>query len=80
MPRCDLCFKDKTQLQPPIPKCSAKVCKGCFYEIDRVIGFLEHYGFTFIGQTAFPIPRKPRKSKIGGSKSLTNNKPSPLTL
>jgi len=44
MPRCDMCFKEKASLQPPIPKFPAKVCKGCFYEIDRVVGFLEHYG------------------------------------
>ncbi|MBA7714513.1 hypothetical protein ES703_123538 [subsurface metagenome] len=44
MLRCDMCFKEKASLQPPMPKFPGKVCKGCFYEIDRVVGFLEHYG------------------------------------
>ena len=44
MPRCDLCFKEKSPLQPVLPKVPGLVCKGCFYEVDRVIGFLLHYG------------------------------------
>ncbi len=49
MARCDMCFKEKIGLVPPIPRLDAKVCKGCFYEIDRVVGFLEHYGFVLQG-------------------------------
>ncbi|MBA7552322.1 hypothetical protein ES705_44880 [subsurface metagenome] len=49
MARCDMCFKEKISLVPPISKLDAKVCKGCFYEIDRVVGFLEHYGFVLQG-------------------------------
>jgi len=72
MPRCDLCFKDKSPLQPPFPKCPAKVCKACFYEIDRILGFFEHYGFTLIGQAALPLPTKATKSKSRPSKSKKN--------
>jgi len=74
MPRCDMCFKEKASLQPPMPKFPGKVCKGCFYEIDRVVGFLDHYGFTVVGQTAFPEPKrkkkviKPEKSSISQEK------------
>lgn len=62
MPRCDLCFKDKGQLQQPIPKLPARVCKGCFYEIDRVIGFLEHYGFAVTGQMDFEAPKRKKRA------------------
>jgi len=72
MPRCNLCFKEKTSLQPPIRKFPAEVCKGCFYEIDRVIGFLEHYGFMVEGQTAFPQPKKRTKPKSRAVKSETS--------
>lgn len=68
MSRCDLCFKEKGQLQPPTPKSPAKVCKGCFYEIDRIIGFLEHYGSTFTSQGSFPITKsksRPKKQEKG---------------
>ena len=44
--RCNMCFKDKGSLQPPLPKFPAAVCKGCYYEIDRVTGFLMHYGWA----------------------------------
>ena len=38
--RCEMCFKVKvlTAVQPGM---AVQVCKGCFYEIDRVVGFLE---------------------------------------
>ena len=63
MARCDMCFKEKTPLQAPIRGIPTVVCKGCFYEIDRVVGFLQHYGFTVSGQAALPIkpPKPPRK-------------------
>ena len=35
-----MCFKVKV-LTPAQPGMSVSVCKGCFYEIDRVVGFLE---------------------------------------
>jgi len=65
MPRCDLCFKEKAGLQPPLPKCEAKVCKGCFYDVDRIVGFLEHYGVTFIQQAFFPIQKTTKSKKKG---------------
>lgn len=73
--RCDLCFKDKIGLQPVLPKCPAKVCKGCFYEIDRVIGFLEHYGVTASHQSSFSLPEKSRKSKSRPQKKEVNTPP-----
>lgn len=41
MNRCGMCFKAKDALVPPVQGSSPVVCKGCFYEIDRVIGYLE---------------------------------------
>jgi len=65
MPRCDLCFKEKSPLQQPLPKMPCHVCKGCFYEIDRIIGFLMHYGVTLLtqGELPFKPPKPPRKPK-----------------
>lgn len=63
--RCDMCFKEKSPLQAPIRGIPTLVCKGCFYEIDRVVGFLQHYGFTVSGQAALPLkpPKPPKKPK-----------------
>jgi hypothetical protein len=75
MPRCDFCFKDKSLLQPIFPKCPAKVCKACFYEIDRVIGFAEHYGLNLLSQGYLPEAkprRKASKSKSTAIKQETN--------
>ncbi|MBA7708665.1 hypothetical protein ES703_117568 [subsurface metagenome] len=71
MPRCDMCFKEKASLQPPIPKFPAKVCKGCFYEIDRVVGFLEHYG---VGLTIQMVMEKVTKATKRKSRPLTAEK------
>jgi len=80
--RCDFCFKVKTPLEPPIRGIQARVCKGCFYDIDRVLGFLEHYGFTQIGQAAMPFkppkPPKTTKSKSSQIKKETGGEP-PVT-
>jgi len=67
--RCNLCFKEKTGLQPPLPKFPAVVCKGCFYEIDRVVGFLEHYGCKVGIQAGLPEsppspPKTPKRPKL----------------
>jgi len=66
MQRCDFCFKVKATLQAPIPDFPANVCKGCYYEIDRVIGFLAHYGYgteanIFNPPTEDP-PKPPQKA------------------
>lgn len=82
MARCDFCFKEKPGLQQPLPKFPAVVCKGCFYEIDRVIGFLAHYGSTIGIQAVLPenppspprIPKRP-KSKSGLVPQATRNIP-----
>ena len=69
MPRCDFCFKEKSPLQNALPKMPGNVCKGCFYEIDRVVGFLMHYGVSLITQGQLAIkPPKPPKSKSAGPK------------
>ena len=79
MARCDMCFKEKSPLQPPVRGIPTSVCKGCFYEIDRVIGFLQHYGFSIQGQGALPIkPPKPPKPKKKAEKKEAGNK-SPAT-
>jgi len=71
MPRCNLCFKEKPGLQSPLPKFPAVVCKGCFYEIDRIVGFLSHYGCAVGVQGSLPEspPSPPRGSKRPKSKS-----------
>jgi len=38
--RCQMCFKVKL-LVPAMEGLAVQVCKGCFYEIDRVVGFIE---------------------------------------
>lgn len=70
--RCTLCFKEKPNLVPPIPKFPAVVCKGCFYDIDRIIGYLMHYGCSILtqGQMPFKPPKPPKKEpKAPKSKS-----------
>jgi len=70
MPRCDLCFKEKSPLQPVLPKCEARVCKGCYYDIDRIIGFLEHYKVKVMSyQPELSPPKPPKTSKPTKSKS-----------
>ncbi|MBA7712347.1 hypothetical protein ES703_121321 [subsurface metagenome] len=61
--RCDLCFKEKGQLQAIHPKCEARVCKGCWYDCDRIIGFLEHYGIGILIQGALELPKSKSKAK-----------------
>lgn len=62
MARCEFCFKEKGSLQAPIRNFPAQVCKGCFYEIDRVVGFLAHYGFAVGGQISLPEKKSRKKS------------------
>lgn len=76
MARCDYCFREKGALQSPIPGSlnNAQVCKGCSYEIDKVIGFLAHYGWMLgdnpptpqqvlaLGQETSPL-KGPRRDK-----------------
>lgn len=38
--RCEMCFKAKS-VSPAQPGMTVLVCRGCFYEIDRVLGFLD---------------------------------------
>lgn len=38
--RCEMCFKAKT-VGPAQPGLAVLVCKGCFLDIDRILGFLE---------------------------------------
>jgi len=76
MPRCDFCFKDKPSLEPVLPKCTAKVCKGCYYELDKSIGFLLHYGCQVLVQGTLQDVPKRRKSKSGRKKQVSNTSPS----
>lgn len=76
MPRCNLCFKEKSPLQKVLPKCDALVCKGCFYELDRIIGFLEHYGVNIASyQAGLFTPKPPKHPKPSKSKSKPIQKP-----
>jgi len=47
--RCHMCFKDKDNLVILRTKGKAtgrKVCKGCWYELDKVLGFLAMSGIN----------------------------------
>jgi len=77
MPRCDLCFKEKSPLQKVLPKMQAEVCKGCFYDIDRIIGFLAHYGGSILVQGEMALEAPKRKSK--GKKKVAPPIPSTPT-
>lgn len=46
MARCGMCFKDK-ELTRVSPKTGNIVCKGCWYEIDRVVGYMESIDYSF---------------------------------
>lgn len=46
MARCGMCFKDK-DLTRVSPKTGNIVCKGCWYEIDRVVGYMESIDYSF---------------------------------
>ena len=63
MARCDMCFKEKPSLAQPLPKSPSVVCKGCFYEIDRVIGFLMHYGAAILVQGELAPLNPPKRKK-----------------
>ncbi len=44
--RCDYCFRPKP-VAPLMPdNATPVVCKGCRYELDKAIGFLEHSGLV----------------------------------
>lgn len=51
MSRCNLCFREKQELKPFHPNVTDQVCKSCWYELDRVVGFLEHYKLTLAFNT-----------------------------
>lgn len=44
MARCGLCFQDKPRLEVVLPR-SAAICRACFHEVDRVLGWLQHEGY-----------------------------------
>ncbi len=86
MALCDFCFRDKSPLQPIYPRTPVNVCKACFFQIDRVVGFLRHSGIALVAQSELSVagkelpkppkvPKAPRK-KIGAVEPLS---PSPTT-
>lgn len=77
MARCDMCFKEKPGLQPPMPKFPSKVCKGCFYEIDRVVGFLQHYGFVLQGTLGGDTLEDTKPPKKATKKESSTTAPEP---
>ncbi len=53
--RCQMCFKDKL-VQPVLQGSQAVVCKGCWFEVDRVLGFLDLVANVQQGiQSALPM-------------------------
>ncbi|KKK78537.1 hypothetical protein LCGC14_2842600 [marine sediment metagenome] len=49
--RCRMCFKVKV-LTPAAPGLAVLVCRGCFFQIDTVVGFLEMSGDVATGTQA----------------------------
>lgn len=76
MTRCGMCFKAK-DLVPPLVGMAPVVCKGCFYEIDRVLGYLETIAVPVQPPLATDViaPQTPHSnsssSKEGDEKDLT---------
>jgi len=52
MARCGKCFKTKSpkDIVPPVDGMMPTVCKGCFYEIDVVLGYLESIQHPYQGR------------------------------
>jgi len=46
MPRCPKCFRNKDSLVRISDRYNLRVCKGCNYQLQEAIGFLEHYGYN----------------------------------
>lgn len=72
--RCSMCFKDKGGLMPPTQGMDgAPVCKGCFYEIDRVAGFLAYHGWGLMKLLPTPTvavnPPTPQKQPEDGQET-----------
>ena len=65
MARCPMCFQEKP-LIPGAVSSMPEQCKGCFFKIDQILGYLAFYGVT-------TVPEKPQdgqqttKKKGGGS-------------
>lgn len=56
--RCDYCFRPKP-VAPLLPgRDTPVVCKGCRYELDKAIGFLEHSNMTLQHNMAVVIEAK----------------------
>lgn len=47
MARCPMCFQEKP-LVPGAVKGMPEQCKGCFFKIDQILGYLAFYGVTTI--------------------------------
>jgi len=66
--RCDYCFREKPTAPLFQHTLLPKVCKGCRYELDKCIGFLEHSGVgiqhTFPSESDTP-PDPPKQKKEG---------------
>lgn len=67
--RCQMCFKVKV-LTPAQQGLAIQVCKGCFYEIDRVVGFLEMAAAAGAGQQSV-------MADLGQDEALADSPPTP---
>ena len=71
--RCDYCFREKPTASLMMSRAQPVVCKGCRYELDKAIGFLEHSGLTFqaemkdLSDTPPDPPKNKRKLSPGES-------------
>ena len=46
MAQCARCFAPKSDLKPYRLDPRMDVCKGCTYELDKAVGFLEYHGWV----------------------------------
>ncbi len=77
---CKMCFKSKDTLVPidvDGEQLDAKICKGCFYEIDKIRGWFELRGVTLTRSLdsqneVSSTPPNPPKDKKTAARSSTD--------
>ncbi|MBA7589698.1 hypothetical protein ES708_31787 [subsurface metagenome] len=63
MARCSMCFQEKPLVPPAVPGLPEQ-CKGCFYKIDQLLGYLAFHGVeTMIAVALDDDPESPKNKK-----------------
>lgn len=58
-----MCFKAKDLIPAVKGATTALVCKGCWYDVDRIVGYLEFYGLTMTAVPAITPPTPPTTTR-----------------